>query len=66
MIFDINDIFPEEISDEAAFYVVEFILNLGPIVESHYYSKVKKYLGDCRPSKEPKFLTCKKDIDDSF
>lgn len=66
MIFDINDIFPEEISDEAAFYVVEFILKLGPIVESHYFSKVKRYLSDCRPSEEPEFLTCKNDIDYSF
>lgn len=66
MILDIDDLFPDEISDEAAFYLVEFFLNLGPIVESHYYSKVKRYLRDCRPSEEPEFLIRKKDIDDSF
>ena len=63
---DFSDIFPEEISDEAAFHLVEFTLNLGQMVESHYYLKVKRYLSDCRPSIEPEFLTRKNDIDVSF
>lgn len=66
MILDIDDIFPEEISDEAAFCLVEFILNLGQIVGSHYYRKTKRYCDDCRPSEEPEFLNQKNDIDVSF
>lgn len=66
MMLEINDIFPEDISGEAAFHLTEFVLNLGQIVESHYYLKVKRYLRDCVPSEEPEFLTRKNDIDDSF
>ncbi|OGT41981.1 MAG: hypothetical protein A3F13_00980 [Gammaproteobacteria bacterium RIFCSPHIGHO2_12_FULL_40_19] len=68
MNFDLEDIFPEDISDETAFYLTEFVEKLSLMVNDRYFTAARRYFNNCRPSSsdEPVFLTRKNNIDDSF
>ncbi len=37
------DILPEEISDEAAYHLVNFISNLAVEIENHYFVQLRRY-----------------------
>ena len=65
---DLEDLFSEEISDETAFYLTEFIEQLSLIVSDRYFLAVRRYLRDSRKSSSgtPEFLIHKNDVDNSF
>lgn len=46
---DINEILPEEISDEAANYLVNFFMDLALALESHYFNHIRRYAKDNEP-----------------
>jgi hypothetical protein len=37
------ELLPEEISDEAAWHLVNFISNLALALEDHYFTKLRRY-----------------------
>jgi hypothetical protein len=46
---DINKILPEEISDETAYYLVNFFMDLALALESHYFNHITGYAKDNEP-----------------
>ncbi len=46
---DINEIFPNEISDETAHYLVNFFMDMALALESHYYGQIARYAKDNTP-----------------
>jgi hypothetical protein len=46
---NIDELFPLDISDEAAFQIVNFFSELALAVESHYFTKLRRYIKDSRP-----------------
>lgn len=40
---NIENILPEEISDESAYHLVEFFMNLALELESHYFGQLYRY-----------------------
>ena len=55
MQINIDDILPEEISDESAYHLVNFFMDLGAALESHYFAQMKRYIDDM-PSSPPDIL----------
>lgn len=56
MIKNINAIFPDEISDETAHYLVNFFMDLALTFESHYFSQIRRYAeAHIPPSLPPDF-----------
>ena len=49
MIVDITEIFPNEISDETAHYLVNFFMDMALALESHYYGQIARYAKDNAP-----------------
>ena len=41
-----NEILPQEMSDEAAYHLVSFIINLGTKLEKNYYGQIMQYAED--------------------
>jgi hypothetical protein len=37
------EILPEQISDEAAYHLVNFMNNLAVILENHYFAQLRRY-----------------------
>jgi hypothetical protein len=46
---DINDILPEEISDETAYHLVNFFMGLALALESHYFGYLRRYARESEP-----------------
>lgn len=44
---------PEEISDEAAYHLVNFFSDLNLAIDSRYYAQVKRYIRDSQPPDMP-------------
>ena len=65
---DLEDLFSEDISDETAFYLTEFIEQLSLMVSDRYFLAVRRYLRDIRQSSSdtPEFLIHQNDVDHSF
>lgn len=40
---DIYELLPEKISDEGAYHLVEFLMNLALALESHYFDQIMRY-----------------------
>jgi hypothetical protein len=38
------ELLPEEISDEAAYHLVNFISHLAVALENHYFAQIKRYI----------------------
>lgn len=49
MITDLNELFPQSISDETAYQLSEFFMALALKIESHYYSQIIRYIRENRP-----------------
>lgn len=43
---NIYDLLPETISDEGAYHLVNFLMNLTLEVEVHYFSQIRRYIDD--------------------
>jgi hypothetical protein len=64
MQINIDDILPEKISDESAYLLVNFFMDLALKLESCYFDKMKRYIDDNMPSNPPIIL--KKSDDDEI
>jgi hypothetical protein len=40
---NIDELLPEKISDEAAYHLVNFLMNLALECESHYFTQIRRY-----------------------
>jgi hypothetical protein len=40
---NIYELLPEKISDEGAYHLVNFIMNLALELESHYFTQIRRY-----------------------
>lgn len=41
------DILPKSISDEAAYYLVNFMVELSLTLKNHYFDQLRRYDRDC-------------------
>lgn len=49
----IYDLFPEEVSDETAFHIVNIFMDLASVLESRYFSQVRRYIDENTPLNIP-------------
>lgn len=56
MKIDLNDLLPDEISDEAAHVLVCFLENLGQLMGSHYYTQCRRHWQEIDPPRLPDYL----------
>ena len=66
MSLNIHDLFPEGVSDETAFHLVEFFMSIATELDSHYFPQTKRYHADNMLLQSPEYLQNKRNIDDSF
>ena len=57
---DIYELLPEKISDEGAYHLVNFIMNLALKLESHYFTQIRRYDKNNGPN-YPNYLQNKSD-----
>ena len=43
MITNLHDLFPEGISDETAYHLVNFTMDLALALESHYFGQIRRF-----------------------
>lgn len=62
------DLLPEEISDEAAHHLVNFLYDLALMVESLYFGQIMRYWNEnnAQSIQPPEILKNKTNPDDSF
>lgn len=53
MMLDIDHLLPEKISDEGAYHLVNFFMNLALALESCYFAQMKRYIDDNAPENLP-------------
>lgn len=56
MLENLDELLALDLSDEAAYHLVNFIMELSVIIESHYYEKVKRYYDENFPVDMPDYL----------
>ena len=66
MNLNLYDLFPEGISDETAFYLVEFFMSIAIELDSHYFAQTRRHRDGITPLKPLKYLQKKRKIDGSF
>ena len=42
----IRDLLPEELSDEGAYHLVNFFMNLASELDSHYFAQIRRYVNN--------------------
>ena len=47
---------PEEISDESAYHLVNFFIDLTAELESCYFAQIRRYINDSKPIKSAKSI----------
>lgn len=52
----LHDILPKEISDETAFHLTNFVMDLALAIESHYFTQIIRYGDEVNPPKLPELL----------
>ena len=62
----LHDLLPEEISDEAAYHLVIFAMDLALALESHYFGQLKRFTDKQTPCEFPEYLKKKTNMDDPF
>ena len=62
----LRDLLPEEISDETAYHLVNFMINLASELDVHYFGQMKRYVDNNIPAEPPDFLQHKNNVEDSF
>lgn len=53
MQLNLHDLIPDEISDEAAYHLVNFLMALATELDSYYFDKMQRYTNDLMPSEAP-------------
>lgn len=68
MNYDLEDLFPEDISDETAFYLTEFMEQLSLIISDRYFVAARRHMRDCRPSPSdtPELVICSHKNEDDY
>jgi hypothetical protein len=51
MIDNLRALLPEEISDESAYHLVNFFINLTAELESCYFAQMRRHINDSKPVK---------------
>lgn len=46
MITNLQGLFPEGISDETAYHLVNFAMDLALALESHYFGQIRRFTND--------------------
>ena len=46
MSINLYELFPEGISDETAFHLVEFFMSIATELDSHYFSQTRRYISN--------------------
>lgn len=49
---DIDSFFPDEISDEAAYVLCEFIAKLSVALEHRHYGQLRRYVKESHPARD--------------
>lgn len=49
MNFNLYDLLPERVSDETAFYLVEFFMRIAMELDLHYFAQARRYRDDNTP-----------------
>jgi len=62
---NIYELLPEKISDESAYHLVNFIMNLALELESHYFTQIMRYDKNNSPD-YPDYLQNEIDDDNDF
>jgi hypothetical protein len=52
---NISNLLPEKISDEEAYNLVNFFMNLALMLESHYFAQIQRYVNEDTPD-YPEYL----------
>lgn len=52
----LHDILPKEISDETAFHLTNFAMDLALAIESHYFTQIRRYADEKNSYELPEFL----------
>lgn len=47
------EFFPQDISDEAAFHLVNIVFDFAAALDSHYFGQIHRYTKSIRPSCDP-------------
>lgn len=63
---NIYDLLPEKISDESAYHLVNFFMDLALELESCYFAQMKRYIDDNTPPELPNIIQNKLDLDDEL
>jgi hypothetical protein len=58
----LHDLLPEEISDETAVHLTNFVMDLALAIESHYFTQIMRYRREENPLEPPEFL--RKNLED--
>jgi hypothetical protein len=48
---NLRALLPEEISDESAYHLVNFFINLTVELESYYFAQMRRHINDSKPGK---------------
>jgi hypothetical protein len=56
MRINLYDLLPEKISDEGAYHLVNFVMNLALELESYYFAQMKRHIDDNMPLEPPRAL----------
>lgn len=48
-----HELFPQEISDEASFYLVNIVFDFASALDSHYFGQIHRYMKSVQPSCDP-------------
>ena len=55
MIDNLRALLPEEISDESAYHLVNFFINLTVELESYYFAQMRRHINDSKPVKSSEY-----------
>ena len=56
MLESLDELLSMKISDEAAYYLVNFMMELSLALESHFFGKLKRYHDENFPTDTPDYL----------
>lgn len=66
MINPLHELLPDEISDEGAYKLVTFFMELTAALESHYFGQMKRHIKEKMPPQLPAYLTEKSAKESDF
>lgn len=52
---NLRALLPEDISDESAYHLVNFFIDLTAELESYYFAQMRRHINDSKPVKSPEY-----------